>query len=74
VSVFKDSTCKAPLFATLEIDATGAPCVDVPPGSSIGSASASEPSYKPGKCPLIGGTLGEISFTLARVLCCQGTP
>jgi hypothetical protein len=74
ISVFKDSTCKAPLFATLEINATDAPCVDVPPGSSIGSASASERSYMPGKCPVIGGTLGKISFTLPRIICCQGTP
>jgi hypothetical protein len=74
ISVFEDGGCKAPLFATLKLDATGAQCVDVPPGSALESKSASEAIYSSGKCAVIGGTSGKVSFIHIRVICCQGTP
>lgn len=75
VGLFSDAACGAPLIGpTLAIDAVSPKCHDVPAGSALGTKSASEPTYTPGKCPVTGGLLGQIDAALAWVICCQGTP
>jgi hypothetical protein len=75
VGLFLDAACSTPLIGpTIAIDAVSPKCVDVPAGSALGSKSAIEPSYKPGKCPVTGGEKGQVAGSVARVICCQGTP
>ena len=75
IGLFSDATCGAPLVgSTVLIDAEGPKCYDVPKGSALGSKSASEPKYRPGTCPVVGGQQGEIEANVTWVVCCQGTP
>jgi hypothetical protein len=75
IGLFTDPACGAPLIGpTIAIDAVGPKCLDVPQGSALGSKSASEPTYKPGSCPITGGEKGQIDANLTWVICCQGTP
>jgi hypothetical protein len=75
IGLFSDAVCGTPLVGpTLAIDAISPKCHDVPIGSALESKSASEPTYKPGACPVTGGEKGQIDATFARVICCQGTP
>ena len=64
VTLYQNGTCGAPLGAPVSIDATGPACVDVPPGSALGSKAASKPIYTPGSCKPSGGV------TKATVYCC----
>jgi hypothetical protein len=76
IGLFSDTLCTmSPIGPTIAIDATGPACHDIKPvGSALQSKSASEPTYKPGKCSVTGGEKGQIDATLTRVVCCQGTP
>jgi hypothetical protein len=75
IGLFSDAACAAPLIGpTIAIDAVSPKCHDVPPGSALGSKSASEPTYTPGSCPVTGGAKGQIDATLTWVICCQSTP
>jgi hypothetical protein len=56
IQLFSDASCGAPLGASIPLDASGPKCVDVPPGSALGSKSASKAFYKPGSCHPSGGT------------------
>jgi hypothetical protein len=76
IGLFTDAACGAPLVGpTISIDATSPACVDIKPaGSALGSKSASEPTYTPGKCPVTGGEQGQINAAVTWLICCQGTP
>ena len=63
-SLFQNGTCGAPHVASASIDAKGPTCVDVPPGSALGSAMTSAPSYYAGSCAPSGGD------PVSRVFCC----
>ena len=64
ISLFQNGTCGAPHVASASIDAKGPTCVDVPPGSALGSAEASAPTYSAGSCAPSGGA------PESRVFCC----
>lgn len=64
VELFQDGSCGAPLGAPISIDATGPACVDVAPGSALGSKTAIAFSYQPGSCKPSGGA------PEATVFCC----
>lgn len=64
ISLFQNGTCGVQPFQTLSVNATGPTCTDVPPGSALGSKSASELSYSGGSCTPSGGE------PLAEVICC----
>ena len=64
ISLFQNGTCGAPPVASASIDAKGPTCVNVPPGSALGSAEASAPSYSAGSCAPSGGA------PESRVFCC----
>ena len=76
IGLFTDAACGAPLVGpTIAIDATGPACHDIKPaGAALGSKSASEPTYKPGGCPVTGGEKGQVEAAVTRVICCKGTP
>jgi hypothetical protein len=75
VGLFSDAACDAPLVTpTISIDATGPACVDIKPaGPVLGGKSASEPTYKPGKCSVTNDEQNKINANLTWVVCCQGT-
>jgi hypothetical protein len=76
ISIFKDGGCGSPLLVSLGLDEKTTQCHDiVPPGSALGSKSASQPNYMPGKCAASGGEqMGKASPTDATVFCCRETP
>lgn len=55
IELYQDGSCSTPLGASISIDATGPVCVDVPPGSALGSKSATKAFYQPGSCKPSGG-------------------
>jgi hypothetical protein len=55
IELYQDGSCGAPLGAAVSIDGTGPVCVDVPPGSALGSKSATKAFYNPGSCKASGG-------------------
>lgn len=56
VALYPDGACaSSPPLALDTITSAGPICIDVPPGSMLGSKSASAPSYQPGACPSSGG-------------------
>ncbi len=65
MQVSAKSTCSAPLLPTILLYEEGATCVDLPPGSALGSKSATDPDYSPGKCEPSGGK------PIGMVFCCQ---
>ena len=65
IQVSAKSACSPPLLSTIHLDAKEATCVDLPPGSALGSKSATEPDYSPGKCEPSGGK------PIGTVFCCQ---
>jgi hypothetical protein len=50
ISISQDDACGAPLLPKVSIDLKGPTCVDLPPGSGLGSKLASKPSYVGGYC------------------------
>ncbi len=65
ILVSAKSACSPPLLDTIHLDAKEATCVDLPPGSALGSKSAPDPDYSPGACKPSGGA------PMGAVLCCQ---
>ena len=65
VELFQDGMCGTPLGTSVSIDASGPKCIDVPPGSALGSKTASNPSYTAGSCKPSGGT------PEGTVFCCR---
>lgn len=63
IEIFQNGTCGAPLAPPIAIDEIGPKCVDVTPGSGLGSKTASV-SYNPGACTPSGGA------SQGRVFCC----
>lgn len=55
LDIFQDGSCNTPLGPSITIDSTGSVCVDVPPGSALGSKKASTAFYQPGSCEPSGG-------------------
>ena len=62
--LFENGACGAPPLQAVKINAEGPTCADLPPGSALGSKTASEPSYSDGYCKPSGGA------ALATVICC----
>jgi hypothetical protein len=65
IGLFSDAACGAPLGAPASLNAKDPTCVDVPPGSALGSKTASEPSYYASSCEPSGGA------PLGTVFCCR---
>ncbi|MEO5732023.1 MAG: hypothetical protein ABI134_08280 [Byssovorax sp.] len=65
IKVSAASACSPSLLPAISLDAENATCVDLPPGSALGSKSAMAPSYHGGSCTPSGG-VPEIA-----VFCCQ---
>ena len=65
IEVSAKSSCSAPLLPTILLHEEGATCVDLPPGSALGSKSATALDYSPGKCEPSGGK------PVGVVFCCQ---
>jgi hypothetical protein len=69
VSVYSD-TCSTLLDAT-EITATAPLCLDVPPGSGLGSKAATPATYTPGVCQASGGdAMGVAQPDAPSTFCC----
>jgi hypothetical protein len=64
ISLFQNGACGAPPLQAVKINAEGPTCTDLPPGSALGSKTASEPSYYGGSCA------PSSSASLATVICC----
>ena len=62
ISLFQNGTCGAAPIASASINAKGPTCVDVPPGSALGSAKASALNYYAGSCAPSGGTPESMVF------------
>ena len=65
IEVSAKSTCSPPLLPAISLNEKDATCTDVPPGSALGSKSASAPNYHAGSCTPTGGK------PLGTVFCCQ---
>ncbi|MFS8065250.1 MAG: hypothetical protein ACMG6S_02640 [Byssovorax sp.] len=65
IDLYQDGSCGTSLGPRISIDATSPGCVDVPPGSALGSMSVSESFYKGGTCTPSGGA------PEGRVFCCM---
>jgi hypothetical protein len=65
IVISANSACTPPLLPEISIDEKTATCTDVPPGSALGSKSASDLSYHGGSCTPSGGKPSGIVF------CCQ---
>jgi hypothetical protein len=70
VSFYEDGACSMPL-ASDTVTSAGPMCLDVPPGSALGSKAATSPIYTAGSCTPSGGaptgTLTPVGFVIA---CC----
>ena len=64
ISLFQDGACGAQPLHVVDVDAKGPTCADVPPGSALGSKTASDPSYSGGYCTPSGGAPS------VTVICC----
>jgi hypothetical protein len=69
VSVYKDGTCGTPLVQTTV--STVPLCLDVTPGSALGSLHAAWVTDMPGSCAPSGGTpIGDVQPAQPVTLCC----
>jgi hypothetical protein len=66
LSVFADDACAGPLVTSAAISSDTSPCIDVAPGSALGSKKMAPPVFTPATCELEGGY--EHRRTL---ICCQ---
>jgi hypothetical protein len=75
VSIFSDAACGLSIGSSLQIDAVKGACLDLLPGASLGSKSASEPIFTPGQCApkFDAATTQFASPQDAVVWCCQDT-
>jgi hypothetical protein len=64
IELYQDGSCSTPLGTSISINATDPVCVDVPPGSGLGSKSATSVFYQPGSCTPSGGT------PEGKIFCC----
>jgi hypothetical protein len=70
VSIYTDGACSTPAYSAT-VDAMGPVCHDLPPGTPLGSKSATTPTYTPGSCQPDGGQpMGAATPTGAATLCC----
>lgn len=72
ISVYTDNACQVGQSSNL---VTSAPnfCVNVPPGASLASKSATPPTYLPGTCAVSGGVPadgGTVEGVLLTTFCC----
>jgi hypothetical protein len=73
VSIFTDGAC-ATLAYSATVDATAPTCQDLPPGTPLGSKSATAPTYTPGTCAPDGGVpSGAATPSGPSTLCCLPT-
>lgn len=75
ISIFSDPGCGMSIGGSLQIDALEPQCLDLLPGATLGSKSASEPIFTPGQCaPSDSKPMDNVSLHTAVAWCCQGTP
>jgi hypothetical protein len=65
IDISVNSACTPPLLPSIQVNESTATCTDVPPGSALGSKSASAPKFHGGSCAPSGGE------PLGTVFCCQ---
>jgi hypothetical protein len=72
VNVYADNVCGAQLASDTVTEQEEPPwCLPLPPGSALGSVSATTPTYTPGTCtPSGGGTTGQPTLYGPVTLCC----
>ena len=71
VSVYADDACSN-LVAAVTATSDDSMCVDVPPGSPLGSKQATTPTYTPGSCQPSGGEeTGSVELQDPLTVCCQ---
>ncbi|MEZ4308532.1 MAG: hypothetical protein R3F14_10860 [Polyangiaceae bacterium] len=71
VSIFKDHSCGNLLGAITVSSAVGDGCMDLVPGTALGSKTGSLTLSKPGSCTPGGGSVGEVVPAMPVTLCCQ---
>ena len=77
ISVFKDDACSEPIPLNVPLDSTFSQCINVPPGTALGSKSATLPAYLPGACQPSGGEPAGAVYAepaTALTLCCIPAP
>jgi hypothetical protein len=74
ISIFADGVCGPSLVVSAAIDTISSQCHDVPPGTALGSKSASQPIYAAGSCVATGGVEMNGPPKPATVICCRDTP
>jgi hypothetical protein len=74
VSLYEDGAC-ASAIDQVAVASTGPVCLDVqPPGTPLGSARVSAPSYQPGTCAANGGEpTGALAPEGPTTFCCQAS-
>ncbi|MEZ4297015.1 MAG: hypothetical protein R3B70_18765 [Polyangiaceae bacterium] len=71
MSVFSDGGCKNLIGAITLSSAVGDGCMDLVPGTALGSKTGSLTLSKPGTCTPRGGSVGEVVPAMPVTLCCQ---
>jgi hypothetical protein len=70
LSIYTDGACSVLAYATA-VDASGATCHDLPPGTPLGSKAAGAATYAPGACAPGGGApTGSADPIKPATLCC----
>ena len=73
VTFYTDDACEEQI-ASVTPTAASSMCVEVPPGSPLGSKQASPLTYTPGSCKPSGGEeVGSVQPTHPITFCCRGT-
>jgi hypothetical protein len=73
-SIYTDGACST-LAYSATVDATGPACHDLPPGTPLGSKSATPPAYTPGTCAPSGGVgTGAATGINPSTYCCLPAP
>lgn len=73
ISIFLDAVCAVPLLTHPVVSDTMAACLDLPPGSALGSKSMGPTTYTLGTCPASGGqAVGSAAPTGPVTFCCLG--
>jgi hypothetical protein len=72
VGIYSDNACSASLASDTVTEQVEPPwCLPLPPGSALGSVSATTPTYTTGKCqPSGGGMTGQANLYGPVALCC----
>lgn len=75
VTLYSDDACTSLPVASVLADALHPLCLDVIPGSALGSKSATAPVYTPGPCMPSGGEpTGSAEPVFPSTFCCLPTP